>query len=135
MTKQAGIWIDKQHAILIKISDERQEISRFEVNEIDATSVSSNPNQSTSTHHREYQPEDRIERKKSAERREMYTLMLKALHDTDALLLLGPGEAKKEFAKYLSTKRFPQLHLEMEISDRMTVPQFAARVREHFAAR
>ena len=135
MKKQAGIWIDKQHAILIKISDERQEISKFEVDEIGPASVTADSNHSSSSHHHDYQPEDRIERKKCAERKEMYTLMLKALHDTDSLLLLGPGEAKKEFAKHISAKRFPQLHLEMEISDKMTVPQFAARVREHFAAR
>lgn len=133
MTTHAGIWIDKEHAVLVKISDAAEEIVRFSLEENEAVSQKSGGSSQGSHRSHEYIPEGRLERKKFADRKRMYMSIEEALDGTDALLLIGPGEAKGEFAKHIALKRIPLTQFSVEVSDKMTEPQLAAKVREHFA--
>ena len=62
-----------------------------------------------------------------------YDEVLVSLRDADSVLILGPGEAKGEFQKRLESKKFPAHVVELKTADRLTDPQIAARIREHFA--
>lgn len=137
MTTQAGIWIDKEQAILVKISEANQEVIRFKVDHHEAVTqeaIAGSPAASQVTHRPyEYLPEGRVERKKFADRKRMYLALEDSLQGADGLLLIGPGETKGEFAKHIALKRLPLAQLTVEASDRMTEPQLVAKVREHFA--
>jgi hypothetical protein len=133
MTTQAGIWIDKEHAVLVKISEAAEEIVRFHLDGHEADSQGAGSGSQGTHRPYEYMPEGRIERKKFADRKRMYVSLEEALDGTDSLLLIGPGEAKSEFAKHIALRRIPLTQFNVEVSDKMTEPQFAARVREHFA--
>ena len=51
----------------------------------------------------------------------------------DALLILGPGEAKLELKERLSrSKVFATLSVTVEAADRLSEPQIVAKVKEHF---
>jgi hypothetical protein len=133
MTTHAGIWIDKEHAVLVKISDAAEEIVRFSLEENETVSQQSGGSSQATHRQYEYIPEGRLERKKFADRKRMYMSIEEALDGTDSLLLIGPGEAKGEFAKHIALKRIPLTQFSVEVSDKMTEPQLAAKVREHFA--
>jgi hypothetical protein len=133
MKSKAGIWIDRQHAILVAISSVGQEISHFAVGEPEPFPTTT---ESIAQHHHtpnDFQAEDRTERKEQAARQRMYDAVLSAISGVESLFILGPGEAKKEFAKHIESKRLRNMLVEIETSDKMTEPQLAAKVRQHFA--
>lgn len=53
----------------------------------------------------------------------MYGLILAAIVGVESLIILGPGEAKKEFAKHIESKRLKNILVQVETSDKMTEPQ------------
>lgn len=133
MTTLAGIWIDKEQAVLVKISDANQDVVRFKVDHHEGTAQDGNAGSPGSHRPYEYIPEGRIERKKFADRKRMYLALEESLKGTEGLLLIGPGETKSEFAKHISLNRIPLVKLTVEASDKMTEPQLVAKVREHFS--
>jgi len=50
----------------------------------------------------------------------------------DSILLFGPGEAKGEFEERLASKGLGGRVVGVETVDKMTAPQIAAKVRQHF---
>ena len=62
-----------------------------------------------------------------------YDEVIACLQGAEALLILGPGEAKGEFHKRLKSKKLRDLIVELETADQMTDRQLAAKVAEHFA--
>ena len=62
----------------------------------------------------------------------MTSLLL--LRGADAILILGPGEAKGEFLKRVQSKKLRGVTVELETVDKMTDRQIAAKVGQHFAA-
>jgi len=61
-----------------------------------------------------------------------YDDVISHVRDVESILLLGPGEAKGELAKRLASKGLGGRIVGVETVDKMTAPQIAARVREHF---
>lgn len=131
MKHKTGIWIDRQHAILVSITEHAQEISHFAVDAPESFPATNESNAQHSYTPRDFQPEDRVERKEQAARKKMFDSVLGSIMGVESLLLLGPGEAKKEFAEHIKSKRLKKLHVEIETSDKMTEPQLAARIRQH----
>ena len=54
------------------------------------------------------------------------------VHEASSLFILGPGEAKGEFRKRLEHERPSGRTVHVETADKLTHPQIAAKVREHF---
>lgn len=133
MKRRAGIWIDRGHAILVEISSSGHEISRFAAGTPEPFPATIESRAQHAYTPNDFQPEDRIERKEQASRKQMYDSVLHAIQGVESLLILGPGEAKKEFAKHIESKHIKQMAVEVETSDKMTEPQLAARVLHHFA--
>ena len=133
MKSKAAIWIDRQHAILVAILSVKQEISHFAVGEPEPFPTTT---ESIAQHHHtpnDFEAEDRTERKEQAARKRMYNAVLSAISGVESLFILGPGEAKKELAKHIESKRLRNMLVEIETSDKLTEPQLVAKVRKHFA--
>ena len=61
-----------------------------------------------------------------------YGQVLTSIRDADAILILGPGEAKGELKAHIE-KESPGSHIEgCDAADKMTVGQIAAKVRLFF---
>ena len=58
--------------------------------------------------------------------------VIASLLGATAVLILGPGEAKGEFAKHIKSKKLGGVTIELETVDKMTDRQVAAKVSEHF---
>ena len=130
MSVKAGVWIDHQQAVLVLITDAGKEIKKI-------TSGIEAPDRSRS--HNSYTPndftaEDRLERKFDSHLKDFYDEVIACLQGSDAILILGPGEAKGELHKRLASKKLRGLIVEVETADKMTDRQLAAKVAAHFAA-
>jgi stalled ribosome rescue protein Dom34 len=125
MMTQAGVWIDHAQAIVVLMTNAGHEIAKFE----SGVAESSGKHGYAS---RDYIAEDRRERKLDAEHEKVYDAVLDCIRDVEAVLVLGPGEAKGELAKYIRSKTRHPITVELETTDKMTDPQLVAKVVEHF---
>jgi hypothetical protein len=131
MATKAGVWIDHRQAIVILVTDAGQQIKKFK----SGGEQAARPGGARSK--QEYTPndfiaEDRRERKLVGERKKVYDEALACIRGAKALLILGPGEAKGEFSKYIESKRLRGLAVELETTDKLTDRQLAAKVGKHF---
>jgi hypothetical protein len=134
MTTKAGVWIDHKQAIIVLVSDAGKEIKKvaFDIGQpIRAAggSRSKNPYKP-----REFVAEDTLERKLGNDRNNYYDDVIASMRGAEAILVLGPGEAKGEFLKRLKSKKLRSVSVELETADKMTDRQIAAKVGQHFAA-
>src|SRR5450432_2210913 len=133
MAAKAGVWIDHKQAIVVLVTDAGQKTKKLE----GGTEHGARPAGSTRSKNK-YSPndciaEDRRERKLVSDRQKVFDEVLAFIRGADSLLILGPGEAKGEFSKYIKAKKLLGLAVEMETTDKMTPLQLAAKVSEHFA--
>lgn len=78
--------------------------------------------------------DDKRQRALTRELNAYYDAVIAALRDYEALLVLGPGEAKGEFHARLKKNKQDDRIAAIEAADQMTDKQFAAKVRSHFGA-
>ena len=76
--------------------------------------------------------EDRRDRHFAGQLDKYYDDVIRHLGAAEEVFLFGPGEAKGEFQKRMVARGFGARVVAVETADRMTEPQIAARVREHF---
>lgn len=124
MTQPVGVWIDHRDAVIVKLADEGEVISR--VNSDMA------PHERFSAQAPEGSPEDRRDRRFEEHLHKYYDAVMAVIRDADAILIFGPGEAKREFAKRLEHERLGDRVVSVETADKLTDPQIAARVRAYF---
>ena len=120
MKKNVGVWIDHRRAVIVRLTDDVEEIQSIE---------------SDMEKHVRYsggKPEDQQEHRFTNHLNDYYDKVIPFLHDADSILLLGPGEAKGEFEKRLRTESFGTRIVGTESMDKMPYDQIAARVREYF---
>ncbi len=128
MSAKAGVWIDHMQAVLVLVTASGREIRK----------ITSGIERPVRPRKHEYTPndfvaEDRLERKFHSHLKEFYDEVIAGIQGSEALLIVGPGEAKGEFHKRLKSKKIRGLVIELEAADKMTDRQFAAKVEKHFA--
>lgn len=134
MATKAGVWIDHKQAIVVLVTDAGNEINKitFDIGQpirSTAGSRSKNPGKRN-----QFVAEDTHERKLGNDRKDYYDDVIASIRGAEALLILGPGEAKGEFLKRLQSKKLRGINVELETADKMTDRQIAAKVGLHFAA-
>jgi hypothetical protein len=129
MSVKAGVWIDHKQAIVVLITDANQEIKKISSGiKRPVRSRSNNPYTPN-----DFVAEDRLERKFDSHLKDFYDQVIACLRGSEALLILGPGEAKGEFHKRIKNKKLRGLVIELKTADKMTDRQLAAKVTQHFA--
>jgi stalled ribosome rescue protein Dom34 len=129
MPISAGVWIDHKQAIVVLVRDTGIEIKKI-ISGIDRPVRTRSHNPYTPN---DFVAEDRLERKFDSHLKKFYEQVIACLQGSEALLILGPGEAKGEFHKSLKSKKPRGLVIELETADKMTDRQLAAKVAQHFA--
>lgn len=61
-----------------------------------------------------------------------YEQVISQLRGAESIFLFGPGEAKGELEKRLAKENSGERIAAVETADKMTDPQIAAKVKEHF---
>lgn len=126
MKKNVGLWIDHRHALIVTPKDDQEDIVKIESG-AERRGWFSNPAA------QDCSADNIRDRGFAADLDKYYERVIAAIRDADAILLTGPGEAKKEFQKKLQAERMGDRILAVEVADRMTDKQFAAKVRKTFA--
>lgn len=126
MTTNVGIWIDHRDAYIVSISATGEETQRVEsgmekhVRFSGHSTMAKGPN------------ENQRDRQFAAHLSKYYDEVVTRVRDADAILLFGPGEAKGELQKRLVGKGLGEKIAGVEVIDKVTDPQFIAKVRKHF---
>jgi len=132
MAIKAGVWIDHHRAVVVLLTDTGEEIRQIESNADKPFASAGGPGSKQPDRRMGFVAEDTQEHKFMNQLHIYYDEVLTCLRHADAILILGPGEAKGELQKRLQGTKFPACVAELETADKMTDRQIAARVREHF---
>ncbi len=128
MKKELGLWIDHREAVIVTVANKatkkEEEITRINSDMEKHTRFSANAPES--------KPEDQRDRRFEKHLHQYYAEVITAIRDADSILIMGPGEAKGELEKQLTHEKLGGRIVGIETVDKMTEPQVAAKVRQHF---
>jgi hypothetical protein len=121
MKKEIGLWIDHRKAVIVRIEN-KVEVTREIISHMQKhTRFSSN-----------ITAEDTSDRKFGDQLGRFYERVVSSIRDADAILIIGPGEAKGELENLLKKEGLGGRIVGIETDDKLTNPQIAAKVRAHF---
>ena len=133
MSIKAGIWIDHRQAVVVLVTDAGKKIKRIASGvekPVRSSGTSSSKNKYTPN---DFVAEDTLQRKLASQLKNFFDEVIACVRDAEAILVVGPGEAKGEFVKRLKSKKHRGRIVELETTDKMTDRQLATKVGEHFA--
>lgn len=135
MKTMAGLWIDHRKAVVVLVSETGDQTIEIRSNTEKQQSRTDGVRSTEPHEANQVQAEDRQERKFESQLQHYYDEVIAAIHDVEAVLIFGPGEAKCELKKRLEHTNLSghRVHIApVESADKMTNRQIAAKVREHF---
>jgi hypothetical protein len=127
-----GVWIDHRKAILVRLSPSGEEIEEIPSEVEKHVRASGGSRSATPYGPQEIAAGDRLDRKYAQHLNRFYDEVITHFDHAEAILILGPGEAKHELDKRIDDKAMRERIVAMETCDKMTTPQLAAKVRNYF---
>jgi stalled ribosome rescue protein Dom34 len=124
MKSNVGLWIDHRQAIIVSFTDKVQKTRRI-ISDMEKHVRFSGGAQKTSA-------EDQRDRRFTGQLDKYYDKVVSCIRDADAILILGPGEAKVELKTRLENEALGGRIAGIETVDKMTDHQIAAKVRQRF---
>ena len=121
MAINAGVWIDHRKAVVVLVSDAATETKQID-SRVEGPIRPASP-----------VAEDAQERKILARLKTFYDEVIACTRDAEAIFVFGPGQAKGELKKHMTTRKLGGRLTELETTDEMTDRQIAAKVRRHFS--
>ena len=128
MKQNAGIWIDHREAFIVFIDakDGAETTDHLE------SGVEKHVRYSGRAASEEGSADDQRDRQFAEHLGRFYDAVIAHVRAALSILLFGPGEAKGEFEKRLASKGLGERLVGVETADKMTAPQIAAKVRQHY---
>ena len=132
MTINAGVWIDHHKAVVVLLTEEREDILQIlaEHNASAQSPAGLRPKNSYTPN--DFVAEGKRERKVMIHLNQYYDEVIACVRDAQAILILGPGEAKGEFRKRIASRKLRGHIAEMKTVAKLTDQQIADYVRQHF---
>jgi hypothetical protein len=131
MKTQVGLWIDHRNAVIVTISKAGEKTERVE-SDVEKHVRYSGGSAGGSRGSREGAGEDTRERHFAGQLSKYYEDVIACVREADAILILGPGEAKGELKTHLERAGLAARIVGVETTDKMTDAQIAAKTRERF---
>ena len=123
--KEMGLWIDHKKAVIVTIIGKGDEVKQIESDMEKHMRFSGGA--------ADFTEEDMRDRRFANHLSKYYDEVITAIRDADAILILGPGEAKGELKKSLESEQLGGHIVGVETCDKLTDGQIAAKVRDYFA--
>lgn len=132
MKTNMGLWIDHRQAIIVRVFEHGEEVKHLVSNlpkrvRFSGTSRSRDENDSNNDY-----AENKRDRRFEELLNRYYDDVIAELVHADAILIIGPTEAKFELQKRLSDTKLESQVLAVEAVDKMTENQIVAKIREHY---
>jgi hypothetical protein len=125
MNGNVGLWIDHRQAVIVNLKDGGENTLRILSHMEKHVRFSRNKQDPAG--------EDQRDRRFTGHLDKYYDEVVSCIRDADAILILGPGEAKGELRTRLENQSLGGRVAACNPADKMTDGQLAAKVRKHFA--
>ena len=125
MKPTVGLWIDHKKAVIVFVTGQEEEIKL----------ISSNIEKQRGQSGLSVPADDLRQRELTEHLNSYYDEVIGSLRNAEAILIMGPGEAKGELKKRIERNNLTGRLIEVETVDKMTDRQIVAKVREHFLKR
>ena len=122
MKTTVGLWIDHKKAVIVFVTGQEEEIKL----------ISSKIEKQRGQSDRSVPADDARQRELTEHLNSYYDEVIASLRNAEAILIMGPGEAKGELKKRIERTRLTGRTIDIETVDKMTDRQLVAKVREHF---
>ena len=122
MKTAVGLWIDHKKAAIVFVTGKVEEIKL----------ISSNIEKQRGQSDMSVPADDSRQRELTEHLNHYYDEVIASLRNAEAILIMGPGEAKGELKKRIERNNLTGRLIEVETVDKMTDRQIVAKVREHF---
>lgn len=110
MATQAGIWMDYRKAITVILNNDKVDLAVIESNTKAPSKTSGGHHQVSPYSHQDVVAEDHRKRQFEGDLGHYFERILRRIRASSDLVLVGPGQAKKEFQNYLK-EQHPQIRL------------------------
>ena len=130
MNRELGLWIDHKQAYLIWSDNKKVEVIP---SNLEPRTHFSGGTRIGGQYNQRVDSELRYNDRYNQQLQKFYSQVILTLQNADSILIMGPGEAKLEFQKFLEKRK--ALHkrvLKVETADKMTRNQMIAHVRTFF---
>jgi stalled ribosome rescue protein Dom34 len=132
MKRTAGLWIDHRKAFIVTLTDNGAETLQIlsgvdkQRGRMDGVRL----NEKFESH--KVAADDRQQRDYAGHMDAFYRNVMDKIKGSGSILLMGPGEAKGEFKKFMDRHGSENTVVMVEADDKMTDPQIVAKTREYF---
>ncbi len=128
--KKVGIWIDHRRAVVVTIDDGQESMRTIEGDADRQPKAAGGYGNGTKWGPQAPVNEHRIEENYKLHVVNFYKDVIKSIGKPDQLFVMGPAQAKHEFAEEIAKVHdLRDTPLKIETADKMTDPQVAAKVR------
>jgi stalled ribosome rescue protein Dom34 len=132
MKTKVGLWIDHRKAIVVAVTDKGEE-TRLIISKVERQLRRSGDSPLEGAYDKAQAPaRNSRQRTYTTHLNIYYDAVVACIRDAEAILILGPGEAKAELKKRLKKSNLNGRIVGMETVDKMTDHQIAAKVRQRF---
>ena len=133
MNHNVGIWIDHKRAVIVFASADHVTVKTLESEVGPHARYSGRAGYPTSDGPQAGGGERKYEARHDQQLDRYYDEVISQLGQPGALLIFGPGEAKRQLKERLGrSKVLPEPIVEVETADKLTDPQIVAKVKEHY---
>ena len=132
MNHKLGIWIDHKKAVIVSVTANGVTVKTLE-SEVGPHARYSGRRGPTPDGPQGGRGEKNYEERYGQQLDQYYDEVISQLGHAEALLILGPGEAKLQLKERLGNfKALSECIVRIETTDKMTDPQIVAKVKEHY---
>ena len=132
MASKIGLWIDHRQAVIVTITDEGANKKVIKSNVEKHIRAAGDPTLKGSFKARLVPADDRHENEFNEHLKIYFNQIIEVIRKAEAILIFGPGEAKKELKKQLKKNNPGAPVIHMEAADKMSDNQIIARVCKFF---
>lgn len=120
MEHHVGVWVDHERAVIVQLTDAGYETRSVESGMTDEH------------RHLASAGADLLKYNYASHLNAFYEKIITALHGSDSVLILGPGEEKVELGVRIPGSTIGERIAGIETTSALTDAQIAARIRSHF---
>ena len=132
MMKNIGLWIDHKKAIIVIQNEQGEDIQKIESGVGRHVRYRGAPHPKSPYSAQYQQGDDQLDNKFTEQLNKFYEKVIELIRGAQAVLIIGPGEAKRELEKRILHAKVKVPIMDIVPADKLTDRQIAAKVRSYF---